>query len=80
MQLWASLVVGKAFACNAGKTWVQFLGRKVPLEKEMTTYSSILAWRIPWAEEPMGYSPQDPKELGITEVTDCPRTPLPSGF
>ena len=34
------------------KTWVWFLGREDPLEKEMATYSSILAWRIPWTEEP----------------------------
>ena len=34
------------------KTWVRFLGREDPLEKEMATYSSILAWRIPWTEEP----------------------------
>ena len=34
------------------ETWVQFLGRKDPLEKGMTTHSSILAWRIPWTEEP----------------------------
>ena len=34
------------------ETWVQFLGREGPLEKEMTTLSSILAWRIPWTEEP----------------------------
>ena len=34
------------------ETWVRFLGRKDPLEKEMATHSSILAWRIPWAEEP----------------------------
>ena len=32
--------------------WVQFLGQEDPLEKEMVTYSSILAWRIPWMEEP----------------------------
>ena len=32
------------------------LGQKDPLEKEMTTHSSILAWRIPWTEEPGGYS------------------------
>ena len=32
-------------------TWVQFLGRKDPLEKEMATHSSIVAWRIPWTEE-----------------------------
>ena len=34
------------------ETWVQFLGQEKPLEKEMVTHSSILAWRIPWAEEP----------------------------
>ena len=34
------------------ETWVQFLGQKDALEKEMTIHSSILAWRIPWAEEP----------------------------
>ena len=34
------------------KTWVQFLGWKYPLEKEMATHSSILAWKIPWTEEP----------------------------
>ena len=33
---------------------VQSLGREDPLEKEMATYSSILAWRIPWTEEPGG--------------------------
>ena len=34
------------------ETWVQSLGREDPLEKEMATHSSILAWRILWAEEP----------------------------
>ena len=34
--------------------WVPSLGREDPLEKEMATYSSILAWRIPWTEEPGG--------------------------
>ena len=34
------------------ETWVQSLGQEDPLEKEMATYSSILAWRIPWTEEP----------------------------
>ena len=33
---------------------VQFLDREDPLEKEMTTHSSILAWKIPWTEEPDG--------------------------
>ena len=36
------------------KTWVQSLGQEVLLEKEMATHSSILAWRIPWTEEPGG--------------------------
>ena len=34
------------------KTWVQSLGWEDPLEKGMATHSSILAWRIPWTEEP----------------------------
>ena len=34
------------------ETRVQFLGQEIPMEKEMATHSSILAWRIPWTEEP----------------------------
>ena len=34
------------------ETWVRSLGLEDPLEKEMATHSSILAWRIPWMEEP----------------------------
>ena len=34
------------------KTWVRSLGQEDPLEKEMATHSSILAWKIPWTEEP----------------------------
>ena len=34
------------------ETWVRSLGWEDPLEKEMATHSSILAWRIPWTEEP----------------------------
>ena len=34
------------------ETWVQSLGQEELLEKEMATYSSILAWEIPWTEEP----------------------------
>ena len=34
------------------ETWVQSLGQEDPLEKEMATQSSILAWKIPWMEEP----------------------------
>ena len=36
------------------ETWVQFLGQEDPLEKGRATHSSILAWRIPWTEEPCG--------------------------
>ena len=34
------------------ETWVPSLGREDPLEKEMATHSRILAWQIPWTEEP----------------------------
>ena len=37
-----------------GETEVQSLGQEDPLEKEMATHSSILAWEIPWTEEPGG--------------------------
>ena len=36
------------------ETWIQSLGPEDPLEKEMETHSNILAWRIPWTEEPGG--------------------------
>ena len=39
------------------ETWVRSLGQEDPLEKEMATHSSILAWRIPWMEEPGGLQP-----------------------
>ena len=34
------------------ETWIQSLGQEDPLEKEMATHSSILAWRLPWTEDP----------------------------
>ena len=36
------------------ETWVQSLGQEDPLEEGMTTHSSVLAWEIPWAQEPGG--------------------------
>ena len=36
------------------ETRVQFLGQEDPLEREMATHSNILAWEMPWAEEPVG--------------------------
>ena len=49
------------------ETQVQSLGQEDPLEKEMTTYASILARKIPWTEERSGYSPWGHKELDMTE-------------
>ena len=49
------------------ETRVRSLGQEVTLEKEIATHSSILAWRTPWTEESMGYSPWGRKELDTTE-------------
>ena len=48
------------------ETQVQSLGWEDPLEKEMVTHSSILAWRLPWMEKP-GYNPRGRKESDTTE-------------
>ena len=65
------------------ETWVQFLGWEDLLEKEMATHSSILAWRIPWSEEP-----GEPQTMGSQRVghdwatntyfstSECPRLHL----
>ena len=49
------------------ETWVRSLGWEDPLEKEMATHSSTLAWRIPWTEDLVGYSAQGRKESDTTE-------------
>jgi len=46
--------------------WVSSLGWEDPLEKEMATHSSILAWRITWTEEPGGLSPWTHEESDMT--------------
>ena len=51
------------------ETQVRSVGREDPLEESMATHSSILAWRIPWTEEPGGNSPWDRTESDTTEVT-----------
>ena len=48
------------------ETRVPSLGREDPLAKEMANHSSTLAWRIPWAEDLVGYSPWDHKESDMT--------------
>ena len=45
------------------ETWVRSLGWEDPLEKEMATHSSILAWRIPWMEEPGGLQSMGPQRV-----------------
>ena len=51
------------------ETWVRSLGWEDPLEKGMAMHCSILAWEIPWTEEPgTGCSPCGCKELDVTEA------------
>ena len=45
-------------------TWVQSLGQEDPLEKEMATHSSILAWRVSWTEEPGGLQSMESQRVG----------------
>ena len=47
------------------ETWIWFLGQEDPLEKGMTTHSSLLAWEIPWTEEPGGL-----KFMGLQNTQD----------
>ena len=55
-------------SCNAGdmETWLRSLGQKDLLEEGMTAHSSILAWRIPWTEEPGGLQ----SKLSQREMTE----------
>ena len=46
------------------ETQVRSLGREDPLEKEMATHSSILAWRVPWTEEPGGLQSMGSPRVG----------------
>ena len=46
------------------ETWVRFLGWKDPLEEGMATHCSILAWRIPWTEEPGGLQSMGSQRVG----------------
>ena len=48
------------------ETWIQFLGPEDPLEKEMATHSSFLAWKISWTEEPGGLQSMGSQESDTT--------------
>ena len=66
--MWAFLVAQTVKILPAmQETWVQFLGWEDPLEKDMATHSSILAWESQGQRSLAGYSSRDPKESGITE-------------
>ena len=60
------VLVVKNPPANAGtqETWVQSLRREDHLEEEMATHSSILAWRIPWTEEPGGVQSMGSQRVG----------------
>ena len=65
------MLVVKILPANAGdvETWVPSLGQEDPLEEGMATHSSILAWRIPWTEEPGGPQSIVSNEMDKTEAT-----------
>ena len=46
------------------ETWIRSLGQEDPLEKAMATHSSILAWKIPWTEEPGGLQSMRSQRVG----------------
>ena len=69
------------------ETWVPSLGQEDPLEKEMTNHSSVLAWRIPWTEEPgrpqsmgsqrVGYNRSDLERMRTLRILICELGLLP---
>ena len=62
------------------ETRVHFLGWEDSLEKEIATHSSILAWRIPWTEEPGGLQSIGSQKSDMTEVTQQARMQLNYGL
>jgi len=54
--------------------WVRSLGQEDPLEEGMATHSSIVAWRIPWAEEPDGLQSMGSQRVGHDVATEHTRT------
>ena len=75
LSILASLVA-QAVKCLSAmqETWVRSLGWEDPLEKEMAAHSSILAWRIPWMEEPGGLQSMGSQRVGHDWATSLPFT------
>ena len=69
LLLWTKLLVAQMVKNlpSMQETRVQSLGWEDPLEEEVATHSSILAWRSPWKRSLVGYSPCDHKESDTTE-------------
>ena len=59
------------------ETQVQSLGQEDPLEKEMATHSSILAWKIPWMEEPGRLQSMGSQRVGHNRVTSLTSLLMP---
>ena len=60
---------GKESSCNVGGISLIFLGWVDPLEEGMAIHSSILAWRIPWKEEPGGLQSMGLQRVGHDQMT-----------
>ena len=58
------------------ETWVRFLGWEDPLDKEMAIHSSIIAWKVPWIEEPGGLQSMGSQRVGH----DLATKPLPPSY
>ena len=79
-RLWYICTIIQCFPCGSvvknppamQKSWVQSLGQEDHLEKEMTTHSSILAWRIPWTEKSGGLQSMGLQKVGYDLVTKPP--------
>ena len=67
MHIWASLIAQSVKNLPAmWETWVWFLSREDPLEEEMATHFSTLAWRIPWTKEPSSLQSMGLQESNTT--------------
>ena len=62
---------GKRIHLPIQETQVQSLGQADPLEKEMATHFSVLAWRIPWTEEPGGWQSMGLQRVGHEQLKKC---------